>query len=123
MEGLTKRTCWRLGQIIQLIQGSDNQCRAAVVKTFDGSNNRLFRRPIEKLYPIEIQSGVPVDESEVNVNNDHIVTTSDGCTSTERPHQVAQTQVLYSGILGTFGEFKGECQVIRIPFEGGNVKR
>ena len=87
LEGQMKRNCWRLGKIVQLIHGSDNRCRAAVVKTFDGSNSRLIRRPVEKLYPIELRSEVPVDEQEMN--NDDIITSGDISTSTERPHRAA----------------------------------
>ena len=92
LEGLAKRNSWRLGKIVSLIHGSDNRCRAAVVKTFDGTSSHLTRRPIEKLYPIEIRSEVPVEESDKN--NDDIVTSGDIVTSSddgtsERPRRVA----------------------------------
>ena len=71
---------------MSLIYGADNRCRAAVVKTFDGASSHLTRRPIEKLYPIEIRSEVPVEESDMN--NDELVTSSDNGTI-ERPRRVA----------------------------------
>ena len=69
VEGKAKRNEWRLGKIIELIRGNDERCRAAVIKIFDGTNVRYLRRPIERLYPIEIKSTIPVTNSDTNVKS------------------------------------------------------
>ena len=69
MEGKAKRNEWRLGKIIELIRGNDERCRAAVIKIFDGTNVRYLRRPIERFYPIEIKSTIPVTNSDTNVKS------------------------------------------------------
>ena len=74
VEGLLKRNTWRVGKVVKLIQAKDEQCQAAVVKTFDGSNHKYIRRPIKKLYPTEIKSAEPVTTEEE---------TSASCTTSE----------------------------------------
>ena len=45
---------WRLGKIRELITGLDGQTRGAVVDTVSGGRSSLLRRPVQKLYPLEI---------------------------------------------------------------------
>ena len=45
-----KRLNWKMGVVQQLVVGRDGRCRAAVVKVKSG----LLRRPIRKLYKLEI---------------------------------------------------------------------
>lgn len=49
------RGLWRLGRIERLIVGSDNQVRGAVVKVKTKKRKPTFlKRPVQKLYPLEI---------------------------------------------------------------------
>lgn len=49
------RQQWRLGKVEKLLWGRDNVARAAEVVTVDKSLNKtLLKRPIQKLYPLEI---------------------------------------------------------------------
>jgi hypothetical protein len=87
VEGLSKRNNWRLGKVVSLIHGGDNRCRAAVIKTFDGTSSHLTRRPIERLYPIEIKSSVPVTTEETN--NSGVESEIGTEIRAERPRRVA----------------------------------
>ena len=60
-----KRNLWRLGKIVSFIPGNDGKVRAVVLKEFDNQRNRYIKRPIEKLYPIEVKSSCPVTEKEI----------------------------------------------------------
>ena len=44
------RSMWRLGRILELINGHDDRVRGAIVRT---QNNSDLRRPINRLYPME----------------------------------------------------------------------
>ena len=66
VEGKSKRNQWRLGKITMLITGKDGRSRAAVVKTFDGEKERYIKRPIERLYPIEVKSKLEVTKDEID---------------------------------------------------------
>ena len=49
------RQQWKLGKVEKLLRGRDNVTRAAEVVTVDKSLNKtLLKRPIQKLYPLEI---------------------------------------------------------------------
>ncbi|KAL9975369.1 hypothetical protein ACROYT_G012524 [Oculina patagonica] len=49
------RQQWRLGKVEKLLRGRDNVARAAEVVTVDNSLNKtLLKRPIQKLYPLEV---------------------------------------------------------------------
>ena len=60
-----KRNSWRLGKVISLLPGCDGNVRAVTLKVFDGSNNRYIRRPIEKLYPLEVKATGTVSSDEI----------------------------------------------------------
>ena len=87
VEGLSKRNTWRLGKIVSLIHGADQRCRAAVIKTFDGANAHLTRRPIERLYPIEIKSTASVTPEEADVSR--VEPSIDAGVREERPSRIA----------------------------------
>ena len=53
-EDQTVRGFWRLGKIRELITGLDGQTRGAVVDTVSGGRSSVLRRPVQKLYPLEI---------------------------------------------------------------------
>jgi hypothetical protein len=53
----TNRAFWKLGKVEELLRGRDGKVRAAIVKVA-GSKTRptLFRRTIQQLIPIEVNS-------------------------------------------------------------------
>ena len=49
------RGFWKLAKIHQLIQGSDGHVRAAIIKLpGKGNQTKLIRRPLQCLYPLEL---------------------------------------------------------------------
>ena len=49
------RGFWKLGRIERLLSGRDGEIRGAVVRVHQGGNQiTLLKRPVEKLYPIEV---------------------------------------------------------------------
>ena len=52
------RGLWRLGRVESLIKGKDGLARGAVVKTTTPKKRRptLLRRPLQKLYPLELET-------------------------------------------------------------------
>ena len=53
----TPRQQWRMGKVEKLLKGRDNMVRAAEVITVDNSLRRiLMKRPIQKLYPLEVDT-------------------------------------------------------------------
>ena len=49
------RSLWRLGRVMHLVRGNDGKVRGAKVKVAErGKKPTTLRRPIQKLYPIEI---------------------------------------------------------------------
>ena len=53
MQNDKKRGMWKLGKVESLIIGKDGKARAANVKT---ESKTLLKRPIQKLYPLEINA-------------------------------------------------------------------
>ena len=48
------RSLWRLGRVMHLVCGNDGKVRGAKVKVAERGKPTMLRRPIQKLYPIEI---------------------------------------------------------------------
>ena len=55
-EDHVKRNKWKLGRIEEIIRGEDGIVRGAVVRTSNNGNVRRIRRPLQKLYPLELRS-------------------------------------------------------------------
>ena len=56
-EDRVKRLNWSLAKIEELLAGKDKKVRAAVIRYFDKSGQlATTRRPLKKLYPIELKS-------------------------------------------------------------------
>ena len=52
-----KRNMWKLGKVEELIVGKDSVVRGAVVRiSRSGKPSVLLRRPLQLLYPLEVQS-------------------------------------------------------------------
>ena len=84
------RGLWRLGKVVSVMEGRDRFFRAATVKVSSKSGEKLLlNRPIQLLYPLEVQShepqnleGAPSDEPEGETRND---SSSDRTTESQRP--------------------------------------
>ena len=50
---------------MSFLSGTDKRNRSAIIKVFDGTKVRFIKRPIERLYPIEVRSSVPICDEEV----------------------------------------------------------
>ena len=75
VENDKKRGQWKLGKVESLLIGKDGKARAAIVKT---QSKKLIRRPIQKLYPLEISAEVKDDiRKKVRSDNSHQVMAKD----------------------------------------------
>ena len=52
----THRGLWRLGVVQKTLKGKDGIIRRAVVRIKEGSKVSFLRRPIQRLYPLEVRS-------------------------------------------------------------------
>jgi len=52
------RGLWKLGQVQQLLPSTDGQIRGVVVKVSSGDGHTFLRRPIQRLYPLEVRGKV-----------------------------------------------------------------
>ena len=58
------RRKWRVGKILDLILGSDGCTRGGLVQVRSkGGKCTKLRRPVQRLYPLEIQCEVPVQQT------------------------------------------------------------
>ena len=136
IEGTSKRNNWRLGKIVSLINGRDNRCRGAVIKTFDGVKGRYMQRPIKRLYPIEVKSTVPISTEEISTEeiNDSNATTSSSTNDisdsvVKRPRRVAADNGVlirrfagYVWIISFSQNARGECVVnTSCTYDGASV--
>ncbi|XP_004210364.1 uncharacterized protein LOC105849713 [Hydra vulgaris] len=101
-----KRYKWRLGKVVSLITGSDDIVRSAIVKVLTGKTNKqnYIKRPIEKLYPIEVKSVETVTDTELNARNDAVDESNDfSDTKYERPVRIASRNgILIRRLMGQF---------------------
>ena len=51
------RQRWKLGTVQELIHGRDNLVRAAVVRLVSEGRMTEIKRPVQKLYPVEVSNG------------------------------------------------------------------
>ncbi|XP_047125525.1 uncharacterized protein LOC124807573 [Hydra vulgaris] len=97
---------WRLGKVVSLITGSDNIVRSAIVKVLTDKTNKqnYIRRPIEKLYPIEVKSVETVTDTELNASNDAVDESNNfSDTKYERPVRIASRNgILIKRLMGQF---------------------
>ena len=103
VEGKSNRNSWRLGKIVILLPGKDERNRSVVVKIFDGDKIRYLRRPIERLYPIEVQSTLNVTQDEIDKAKDacEAYSTKEENVPSDRPVRIAADNgILLRRILG-----------------------
>ena len=73
---LIPRQRWVLGKITRLFQGAEGIVRAAEVLTFDKSGKKLrVKRPIQKLYPLEVRCPQNEVEKRQELSNEVSITT------------------------------------------------
>ena len=105
IRGQCKRNVWRLGKVISFIVGKDEKVRAVTLKVFDGTKNRYIRRPIEKLYPMEVRANTMVGDSEREaakyVINDNFGDNDNSIDNGNRPQRkAADTGILIRRLTG-----------------------
>ena len=52
------RTKWRMGVVHEMIKGVDKKTRGAVVRIADKGKRSYLRRPLQRLFPLEILDDV-----------------------------------------------------------------
>ena len=62
-----KRNKWKLGRIDEVIYGSDGVARGAVLSTSQGDGK--IRRPLQKLYPLELKEGLDVSYKDPSIED------------------------------------------------------
>uniref|UniRef100_A0A1X7UTG3 DUF5641 domain-containing protein n=1 Tax=Amphimedon queenslandica TaxID=400682 RepID=A0A1X7UTG3_AMPQE len=67
------RGFWRLGRVTELITGNDGFVRGALVYTLSKDNHlSLLRRPVQRLYPLEICQEGDTPHSRSPHSNTHV---------------------------------------------------
>lgn len=62
------RSNWRLGEVTELIESRDGCIRGAVLRVASKRGKHLtLRRPIQKLFPLEVNTGNPPENERVEV--------------------------------------------------------
>ena len=80
------RAFWKMGRIVDLISGRDVVTRGARVRVQAGRGVRVLNRPIQLLYPLEVNDlEYPRTTESVNVDNEMSKTT----VAEQRPKRVA----------------------------------
>ena len=99
VHGKEKRNLWRLGKIVSFVPGNDGKVRAVVLKVFDGQGNRYIKRPIEKLYPIEVKAACPVSDEEIESAKSAVFDVEKAVRHRE-PRQAADNGILIRRLMG-----------------------
>lgn len=85
-----KRNFWRLGLVEELIPGKDGMVRGAKVRvSVCGNRVTTWRRPVERLYPLEVNS---VSEEPRETNEDTVTKSPLVMSTAERPKRSAAVQ-------------------------------
>ena len=58
------RTFWKLGKVEELISGSDDAIRGALVRIRAGNSHAFVKRPVQRLYPVEVSDVKDTDTTE-----------------------------------------------------------
>ena len=86
------RGLWKLGKVEKLITGSDGHTRGAVVKVLStGRHSSVLKRPVQRLYPLEVQAA---DNLVASLPQDTTrFTSSDDATPIESSGEVESTEL------------------------------
>ena len=91
------RTMWKLGRVSELIVGTDGQTRGATLEVSTNGRLSTLRRPISRLYPLEVEPKTSSDDKTMTdgdgpKQDEHLSTQPDNSTSKDnqvRPARVA----------------------------------
>ena len=89
------RTMWRLGRVSELIVGSDGQTRGATLEVSTNGKLSTLRRPISRLYPLEVEpkrnldSEMSTAEGDESNQDRQMTTQSESPTSKRQPARAA----------------------------------
>jgi hypothetical protein len=92
------RLLWRMGKVEDLIKGEDNVVRGAVVRVQSGGGTTILRRPVQKLYPLELNFDSKANRSEdtdVQHSEQHESLAGDSSLRNVRPKRVAAQVARY----------------------------
>ena len=103
-----KRNKWKMVIIVKLLDSTDTKVRAVVVKTLRNDNKITFlKRPIEKLYPLEVRCQEDVTASDLQLLNesgydeDETKSDTEGRSDSSRPRRIAADNgILIRRLLG-----------------------
>ena len=98
-----KRNRWKFGKVVKLICGSDDIPRAAILRVNNNDKMNYIKRPVTKLYPLEINGNFDITEIEKvgipDTFSDDNETANSG--TSERPTRIfADTGVLIRRLMG-----------------------
>lgn len=95
---------WRLGRVRELIQGVDGNVRGALVRVQSGGGHSTIRRPVQRLYPLEVredveesQENVPPDNDLANRSPEDSMSTMENVESSTQPRRQASTEAQRRG--------------------------
>ena len=94
------RGLWKIALVKSLIVGKDHQARGAILKVgTTGSREVNLRRPLQKLYPLEVHASSSDSDKEIGIANTANETEEDASTSKddqigEQTEQAAETSEL-----------------------------
>jgi len=83
------RNFWKLGKVIDVIKGSDGQTRGAVLDVITNGKTVTLRRPITRLYPLEVMCKSMASSSEGSSNHDDTAQDETAENSDARPVRAA----------------------------------
>ena len=84
------RQLWKLGRIVEIYKSNDGRERGAKVKV--GKTNQLIDRPLNKLFPLELNSN---DDNDINDSNN--VDNSDDNDNNEKVSRPKQAAAIVGG--------------------------
>ena len=64
-DGKSNRGTWKLGRIVDIHPGNDGLVRGATVEVASRTGKRKLRRPVQKLFPLEVREASPLPPLEV----------------------------------------------------------
>lgn len=65
-----RRGSWKMGRVERLIESKDHENRAAIVRVSSGEGKpRTLRRPINKLYPLEVRSQEDTETTKISAKD------------------------------------------------------
>ena len=92
----TKRAFWKLAVVNELIQGSDDKVRAAVIRVGnDKGPAKLLKRSIQHMIPIEVTRDDTAEETEVTSTDNLVETPRRSDSSEMTPKITTRSHLLF----------------------------